>query len=176
MSTTSTPRRSKRFQPLLSRRPDTSNSKAHYAFIGDPILSWRTRASDLLESHDRLNEAEDEEDEERETNFYGGFVRNLKEKNTKLTASDKEKEERFLQGDTVLVKTVARVPSVAVLVSMWQVHSSSSSSSEDEEVPEMRIKVHWFLRPTELPGVRAKRTHRPVRPSPPLPPSFPSLN
>ncbi|KZT42160.1 P-loop containing nucleoside triphosphate hydrolase protein [Sistotremastrum suecicum HHB10207 ss-3] len=144
----STPRRSKRFQPLLSRRPDLLKEKCHYTWIGEPTLVRPTEDAD----HTPPDEDEDERDNDQETTFYGGFTRHSKNVKTSGSISD-----RFMLGDTVLVKTMARVPSVAVLVAMWQVQSREGG----DEVPEMRIKVHWFLRPTELPGVRAKRKHRP---------------
>lgn len=63
-------------------------------------------------------------------------------------------------GDTVLVSTAEKLPSVAVITSMWEViHQVDHSDDGDREERKMRVKVHWFLRPTEMARVRAKRDH-----------------
>ena len=57
-------------------------------------------------------------------------------------------------GDTVLVKSQAKLPSVAVVVAMWEVRTKDE---DGEEMVLPKVKVHWFLRGSELPSVRAKK-------------------
>ncbi|KAG7089151.1 hypothetical protein E1B28_010857 [Marasmius oreades] len=63
-------------------------------------------------------------------------------------------------GDTVLVETfnymhmAKKVPNVAVIVDMWE-----TDYSGPEETGKMKVLVHWFVRPSELPTYRAKRNH-----------------
>ena len=52
-------------------------------------------------------------------------------------------------------------PSVAVIVSMWEVKPVGEALSGDPD--QMRIRVHWFLRPSELAAIRQKRDHEEVR-------------
>ncbi|KAF8323765.1 P-loop containing nucleoside triphosphate hydrolase protein [Clavulina sp. PMI_390] len=64
--------------------------------------------------------------------------------------------EAFRIGDTILVNTrKGSYPSVGVILSLWQPKPSEGSDS----VP--RIRVQWFVQPSELPKVRADREHAP---------------
>ncbi len=63
-------------------------------------------------------------------------------------------------GDTVLVElgggSTSREPSVAVVTGVWKVMIG-------EEVFCVNVGVHWFVRPSQLPRVRAAREHLEVR-------------
>ncbi|EMD32073.1 hypothetical protein CERSUDRAFT_68906 [Gelatoporia subvermispora B] len=62
--------------------------------------------------------------------------------------------ETFSLGDTVLVRTSSKEPSIAVIVAIWEVVG--------EEAPDnggIRVNLHWFIRPSELPRIRAQRPH-----------------
>ena len=54
--------------------------------------------------------------------------------------------------------------SVGVIVSMWENVVICSSDEEEEEGhhSSMNVKIHWFLRPADLPSFGARRTHGPV--------------
>lgn len=67
----------------------------------------------------------------------------------------------FRVGDTVLVKSQAKHPSVAVIVALWDV---KTKDGEVDGLLPQKVKVHWFLRGSELPSVRAKKEkHAQVR-------------
>ncbi|THH07206.1 hypothetical protein EW145_g3541 [Phellinidium pouzarii] len=139
-----TPRRSKRFQPLVAsgnNDVDDNDFENKISWLGVPLIERDTRTADLHEE-DTIDE-----DEESETIFYRGFA----------VLNDRKKindESKFYVGDTVLVKTQAKLPSVGVIVAMWEVRSK-----DDTKDVYKKVKIHWFLRPTELPSVRAKREH-----------------
>ena len=135
-----TPRRSKRYQPQVVDYVELRGSSAGTSWLGDPLVSRKTKITDV-----RDEESFDDE-EESETVFYNGFTKDL--------GSTKSRD--FYLGDTVLVKTHGKLPSVGVIVAMWEVRLA-------EEVSYEQIKVQWFLRPTELPNVRARREHETVR-------------
>ncbi|EIW84536.1 P-loop containing nucleoside triphosphate hydrolase protein [Coniophora puteana RWD-64-598 SS2] len=65
--------------------------------------------------------------------------------------------ETFRVGDTVLVETAHKLPSIAVITSIWALINPSRPKEKD-----VVIKLHWFLRPMQLPTVRAKRIHEPA--------------
>ncbi len=89
--------------------------------------------------------------------FYGSM--------TMYTEIPPRKDFNFKLGDAVLVRTGTNPsPSVAIIVSMWQESSSTSSLLRGEDgLP--RIFVHWFVKPNELPSVRRSRHHEAVRSS-----------
>ena len=152
-----TPRRSKRYQPLVAG-PSSSKHDRHIpvTFLGEAVYSRVAKADDL---HDE-DDVDLEEEEGAETHFYEAFSKQMKHQNVLKRKSDNDNEsEEFRVGDAVFVKTQSKLPSVGVIVSMWEVQIS------DEEVEKrvyQKVKVHWFLRPNELPSVRAKRAHREV--------------
>jgi origin recognition complex subunit 1 len=88
------------------------------------------------------------------------FTRGTKKGRPKNKAKANDEEERYKIGDTVLVTSVNRLPSVGVIVGMWE---NRWENEDGEETQKMRVKIHWFLRPTELAGIRAKREHVIVR-------------
>ncbi|KAI0085996.1 hypothetical protein BDY19DRAFT_1093831 [Irpex rosettiformis] len=57
-------------------------------------------------------------------------------------------------GDTVFIESSipSREPNVAVITGIWKV-------TKGEEEVCVNVGVHWFLRPSQLPSVRAKREH-----------------
>ncbi|KAF5376959.1 hypothetical protein D9615_007258 [Tricholomella constricta] len=162
-----TPRRSRRFQPLAT--PSRVKSDLYRAWIGEPLCIRPTNPDlDLLyDEKEQLGEGEDKD--ETETVFY----RSLEMKNPSVKAfRSKGRKKRtagppgdlitYNVGDTVLVKTDKlllqhKPPSIGVILSMWEIRRMGSE--EESEPDKMRVRVHWFVRPTELPGIRAKRDH-----------------
>ena len=122
----------------------------------------------------------DEDDQELETIFYRSFEikrktipkfrggRQAKGKSKK--AANGIHMNTFSIGDTVLIKTdtlyrMHRPPSVGVILAMWETKAKDKDDDEHESDPsKMRVRVHWFLRPTELASIRAKRDHTKVNP------------
>ena len=102
-------------------------------------------------------------------------------------ASKQDDGEVFRIGDTVLVDTQnSSFPSVGVIVALWQPRTNSGSELSDMDTdgegeggnirnpkdgkwwvrtdnkPQPRVRVHWFVQPSELPKVRAPRDHAAV--------------
>ncbi|EJD07069.1 P-loop containing nucleoside triphosphate hydrolase protein [Fomitiporia mediterranea MF3/22] len=139
-----TPRRSKRYQPLVDTAGSSNEGEERCTWIGSPIQSRESQVTDLHE------EDSFDEDTDTETAFYEAFLRK------KFNKQKVVEQEEFAVGDTVLVRTQAKLPSVGVIVAMWEVRAMDRS--EQQRVYQ-KVKIHWFLRPTELPRVRAKRDH-----------------
>lgn len=187
MSTT--PRRSSRLSrnPLVPRNPYPKSTSESYHWISDPIHSRPSTRDDFLDDDEWVQARGDEDDEDDEdenverrimmTDFYNGFAVSGKKtvrkfarfprgakkgrsKNLKGKGKGKDEEGVYKIGDTVLVTSVNRLPSVGVIVGMWE---NRWEGEEGEETQKMRVKIHWFLRPTELAGIRAKREHAVVR-------------
>lgn len=183
-----TPRRSKRFQPTVfahtSSLVSRSSSTDTWTDQSKPLHSRPTTADDLFEPDeiDLGTAREDEEDikkgrEEREveyeTRFYQSFTRRVKPLKAKSSGKGKQKaagDEKieFKVGDTVLVVTDLRKTSVAVVTAMWEViggepNESDGEDEDGERGKKMRVRVHWFVKPTQLPSVRVKRDHFEVR-------------
>ncbi|KAL5504368.1 ORC1 [Sanghuangporus vaninii] len=135
-----TPRRSKRFQPIVDFG-FSYGAEDKCVWLGPPIHERDTLAGDLHEE-----DTFEDDDEETKTVFYNGFSR----------ADRNGNNIQFEIGDTVLVKTQAKLPSVGVIVAMWEVQPKNDS---DDETVYQKVKVHWFLRHTELPKVRAEREY-----------------
>ncbi|KAJ3862386.1 P-loop containing nucleoside triphosphate hydrolase protein [Lentinula novae-zelandiae] len=121
-----------------------------------------TRALDLkwdLLDDDRVEfETLDEEEKEGlETHFYEEFrIGATTKKSGKGRAGKRKAGEGYTTyaiGDTVLVNSSNRLPSIAVLVDMWE------TDLERAESEKVRVRVHWFDRPSDLPSIRAKRYH-----------------
>lgn len=145
-----TPRRSKRFQPLLLLA-DAESREYTVSLLGSPISIRKTRAVDVPDEDDL------DEDEEFETVFYNGFSRAVPIRSPRKRREKLEEGlgESFSVGDTVLVKTQAKTPSVGVIVAIWEIRTKGNS----ENSTSVKVKVQWFLRPSELPNIRAKRDH-----------------
>lgn len=73
-------------------------------------------------------------------------------------------DEVFKVGDTVYIATNVRKPSIGILVAIWGV-TGLSAEEEDDDGQEVRVRVHWFLRPSELAKLRAEREFYDVRAS-----------
>jgi origin recognition complex subunit 1 len=186
MSTT--PRRSNRLSgnPLVIRNPKPKSTSESYNWTSEPVHSRPSIRDDFLDDSEWEHARDDDDDEDNEeedaegrnimTDFYDGFVvsgkknvgkfsrftRGVKKsrpKRGKGKGKEKEEGEVYKIGDTVLVTSVNRLPSVGVIVGMWE----NRWEIEGEETQKMRVKIHWFLRPTELAGIRAKREHAAVR-------------
>jgi origin recognition complex subunit 1 len=132
---------------------------------------------DLLQE-ERETLENDEDDQELETIFYHSFQikrkiipkfrggRQSKGK-AKKTADDSHMD-TFSVGDTVLIKTdtlyrMHRPPSIGVILAMWETKAKDQEEDEYEsDSAKMRVRVHWFLRPTELASIRARRDHMKV--------------
>lgn len=114
-------------------------------------------------------------------------LRDSNGKKRPITGAKKGDEETFCIGDTVLVDTQnSSYPSVGVIVALWQPYTNGDSELNDADVggdsddgndtvhkhekwweridnnPQPRIRVHWFVQPSELPKVRAPRDHAAV--------------
>jgi origin recognition complex subunit 1 len=175
-----TPRRSNRLSrnPLVVRNPHKKSPSEVYTWTSDPIYSRPSIQDDFLD--DEWEQARGDDDDEDVdgrnlmTDFYDGFsvsgkkiagkfvrfTRGTKKGRPKNKAKANDEEERYKIGDTVLVTSVNRLPSVGVIVGMWE---NRWENEDGEETQKMRVKIHWFLRPTELAGIRAKREHVIVR-------------
>lgn len=165
-------RRSKRFQPLAtpSGKPTT---QLDCFWDGQPIYT-RSVNSDLDLLQDERDELSREDIDNLETVFYNGL--SMKTQKAKIYRSGKynakkrkieETRQIYHVGDTILIETdtlyrVRRPPSVAVIVAMWECRSKDVFAAQVDS-RKMRIRVHWFLRPTELASIRAKREHAEVR-------------
>jgi len=176
MSSALPPRRSKRFQPLAtpSRKNDDS---VHCTWSGKPIYVRPTNKElDLFQEQHTVER--DEDDEELETIFYQSFVMKRevitkfrgagRAKGKGKNAADDTRVDKFSIGDTVLIETdtlyrMHRPPSVGVILAMWETKTRDSRLNECGSGPaNMWVRVHWFLRPTELASIHAKRNHMKV--------------
>ncbi len=176
MSVPTTPRRSKRFQPLLSpsKRQKTSTPPP-VSWASAPVYERPTVVeADLFdEEQTRIAEDEDSADYSTYTTFYyDELLRYSTPQRAKgrgrISKAKSEPAERYKVGDTVLVTTASRHPSIAVISGMWEVKPLDGVDREDsgEEVdPEdaFKIRIHWYLRHSDLPKIRAAREHYEVR-------------
>ncbi|KZT07411.1 P-loop containing nucleoside triphosphate hydrolase protein [Laetiporus sulphureus 93-53] len=161
-------RRSKRGQPLLSEATNDLNQLD--APAGSCIHSRRARMEDLWEEE---REILDLELDAVETRFYIQYSRRevfaVKREprvygRSRRTKQDEDKEnskrneyavkDTFSVGDTVLVETTSREPSVAVIVAIWEILRNGEPQEKG-----LRVMVHWFNKPNELPPIRARRGH-----------------
>lgn len=113
-------------------------------------------------------------DDEYETLFYESFKMARHSSSTdrrtgvrKASKGATTNERIYRVGDAVLIETntldtMKKPPSIAIIVSMWDLHKIHEDT-EDSDHREMKIRVHWFLRPSELARVRANREHLQVR-------------
>lgn len=147
-----TPRRSTRFQPLVFIEK-TTEVDGSLRWEGDPILSRKTRATDL-------DRDDDIEIEHAETTFFRALTK-ISSNSSSKKGKKKSTDETFKLGDCVLVKTQAKHPSVGIITAMWEVLGRTEDDEEDEKMLK-KVRVHWFLRPNELASIRARREHREV--------------
>ena len=159
MSEPNTPlRRSKRGQPVVAYTSSPSSSSASVVPSG-PLHSRPTRPQDFFE-----DEASNLDSlEHLTTQFYESYIRSSKASFARAPVrvygraqrprqSDADVPTVFNVGDTVLVKTGSPTPSVAVITAIWNVDGEDFKPKAS-----LRIRVHWFVRPSELPKIRAKR-------------------
>lgn len=161
-------RRSKRFQPLAtpSGKPTI---RLDCFWDGRPVYT-RPVNPDLDLLQDERDELSEEGLSDLETVFYNGL--SMETQKAKFYRGGKKRKveevrEIYRVGDTILIETdtlyrVRRPPSVAVIVAMWECRSKDVFNDEVADSRRMRIRVHWFLRPTEMASIRAKREHTEV--------------
>lgn len=171
-----TPRRSGRLSgiPVHARDSQVKSCRKSYTWGSDPLYSRPSIRDDFLDNHE-WEQARGSDDETESsltmTDFHNSFIATGKKTAGKYCRplgnikggkgkgkKGKRKDdgrETFTVGDTVLVTSASIIPSVAVIVGMWQ----SRWENDSEKKREMRVKVHWFVRPTELPRVRAQRNN-----------------
>jgi origin recognition complex subunit 1 len=143
-TTPQTPRRSKRHQPTVFANPSSLSQRRDDKWTSPPLHTRNTTSTDLID--------DEESTDDSSTTFYEQFSRSLR-------APDKAggvSSEAFSVGDTVLLATSVKKPSVGIIIALWEVSRPVTDS-------QILAKVHWFLRPTELAQLRAKRGHLPVR-------------
>jgi hypothetical protein len=144
-TTPQTPRRSKRHQPTVFTNQSSSLSQSRDdKWSSPPLHTCNAVSTDLID--------DEESTDDSSTTFYAQFSRSSR-------ASDKvgsAASEAFSVGDTVLLATNVKKPSVGIIIALWEVSRPVTDS-------QMLARVHWFLRPTELAQLRAKRGHLPVR-------------
>lgn len=167
MTAPQTPRRSDRQQKLPARYGGgilISTSQA-YKWPTDPLHTRPAQPTDFLQ---------DETFEPGDTHFYSSLVRHGppsrlivrtygKQKPAKPVASGSKSSETFSVGDTVLVASTNKTPSVAVITALWRtVRDDDEGGDDDDSSESMRIRVHWFVRPAQLGSIRQKRDALPV--------------
>jgi origin recognition complex subunit 1 len=106
-------------------------------------------------------EQEEEERREYDAVFYNSFQQETRG----------SQPATFSVGQTVAVSTQAlykrdKAPSIAVIIAMWELVArdqieaeNENDEDEDPKAGQMMVRVHWFLRPTELAAIRVKREH-----------------
>lgn len=154
-------RRSKRGQPIVSA-PVAVSSAPSSITPSAVVYTRQTQPDDLLDDEVELLRDGELELDNLKTQFHESYTVSRKltkvyGKSTKRkTQAALDEEDTYRVGDTVRVHVNARQPSVGVIVAIWSV------VGEDVQ-PVLRLKVHWFTRPSELPGIRAKRSYYEVR-------------
>lgn len=149
-------RRSQRFQPIVASTPHTSIDTA-LSWIGKPISVRPTNAADIHYE----DEVALDDDVNTDTFFFEGFTRTPRSvtRTVKGKAKESGNAETYRLGDTVLVSSSGKLPSVGVIVSMWELREDKRDVIGKFPV---KVKIHWFLRPSELAVVRARREHHDV--------------
>ncbi|KAF8206431.1 P-loop containing nucleoside triphosphate hydrolase protein [Mycena galopus ATCC 62051] len=149
-------RRSKRGQPIAVASTSLSQS-AEQKWVGNVVHERPSQPEhDMLS--DRLATWREQSEDERvdyKTRFYSAFER-----------KERGDSSIFRVGDTVAIRTQSfykrdKKPSIAVIVAMWELvpETKPEDSEGDENVGKMMVRIHWFLRPTELAAIRVKRDH-----------------
>ncbi|KAI0790048.1 hypothetical protein C8Q75DRAFT_763757 [Abortiporus biennis] len=156
MTVESTPlRRSRRGQGPIVVPFDSSPKNASTAELGSLIYTCPSRREDFSDTELHVLDLDQIDLGTLETQFFSHITlssRPLPRARTSGRGKRKlESNEQVLNvGDTILVHTSPRIPSVGVLVAIWR--TAGHRMSEDQET---KVMVHWFLRPSELPRIRA---------------------
>ncbi|KAJ7704310.1 P-loop containing nucleoside triphosphate hydrolase protein [Mycena rosella] len=148
-------RRSKRGQPIAALVSEITTDDT---WSGQQVHA-RSLQPEVDMSPEKLAAWEEQPEDERldyKAVFYNAFQRK------KHGASPTT----FSVGDTVAIETQAvykrdKKDSIAVIVAMWEVVAENKDAVDhsEEEDKDMMIRIHWFLRPSELAAIRAKRDH-----------------
>ncbi|KAJ7196826.1 P-loop containing nucleoside triphosphate hydrolase protein [Mycena pura] len=152
-------RRSTRGQPLAALSTKLSGSPANIKWHGQ-MVHERLMIPELDMLPERRTTWAEQDEKERpkyRAVFYNAFQK-----------TERGESIVFNVGDTVTVETMVlhrdRKASIAVIVAMWELVSDREGAEEDEDeedenVGQMMVRIHWFLRPSELATIRAKREH-----------------
>ncbi|KAJ7040302.1 P-loop containing nucleoside triphosphate hydrolase protein [Mycena alexandri] len=146
-------RRSRRGQPIAASMNASEPSKEQ-KWYGDSIHERPTRP-ELDMPPEKFTAWQEDEDSRiaYKTIFYNAFQR-----------KERANSPIFSVGDTVAVQTAAvykrdKQLSIAVIMAMWELVSENQEEESEEGDRQMLIRIHWFLRPTELAAIRVKRDH-----------------
>ena len=140
-----TPRRSKRHHPVVFTTKNPSSIQArHDKWVSPPLHIRSTIPADLVDDEEPTVDAT--------TTFHSDFLRSSRA----TGRSGKGPSEEYSIGDTVLLATNVRRPSIGVIIALWEVSRPVADS-------QMFANIHWFLRPAELAQTRTKREHLEVR-------------
>ena len=145
-STPQTPRRSKRHHPVVFSTGNLSSlsQACREKWASPPLHTRSTISADLVDDEESTVDAT--------TTFYSDILR-FKHATDR---SGKGPSENYSIGDTVLLATNVRKPSIGVIIALWEVSRPLAHS-------QMFANIHWFLRPAELAQTRTKREHLEVR-------------
>src|SRR5258708_19081785 len=140
-TTPQTPRRSKRHHPVVftAGNPYSLSKTRHDKWASPPLHTRSTISADLVD---------DESTDDATTSFYSDFLRSS-------CATDKFGKgpfEKYSIGDTVLLATNVRRPSIGVIIALWEVSPPVAHS-------QMSANIHWFLRPADLAETHTHRAH-----------------
>lgn len=166
---TPTRRRSTRFQPIVSpRKAVESNLTTKFTWANPDEPLFTRPLNPEWDLHDEDRDKFDEEEEGRRseltTKFYGELrvASTKKAGKGKKATKPKEQAMTFSMGDTVLVSSDSSQPSIGVIVDMWEIDLREENEEGEERI---RVRVHWFDRPSDLPSIRAKRCYHEVHTS-----------
>ncbi|KAJ7076450.1 P-loop containing nucleoside triphosphate hydrolase protein [Mycena belliarum] len=146
-------RRSRRGQPIVTII-SKSETSAQDEWAGEKVHE-RPMKPELDMPPERFAEWEEEPEDERSSFraiFYKAFQR---------TERGASKTTLFSVGDTVAIQTEGhykreKKSSIGVIVAMWDLVGDGDNHEEDAQ---MLVRIHWFLRPSELAGIRVKRDY-----------------
>lgn len=133
----STRRRSTRGQVAVK---DSFTSNDNPIITTDPIFKRTTVGEDLTGSQ-FTKVIWKIEDKDLETCFFDSFTR--EEKIWRERRVNGQETKTYAVGDTILLETASREPSVAVIVSIWKVF-------EGEAEVFVNVRLHWFSRLSDL--------------------------
>ncbi|CAK5269600.1 unnamed protein product [Mycena citricolor] len=154
LDTPKTPvRRSKRGQPIAS--PSKSSRRGPQDKWSGSSVHSRALEPELDSFPDSTDPSELDPDQDAlkyRAVFYDAF-----ERGAGTSAGT------FHVGDAVAVETEAlyraeKKPSIAVITALWEIVKEDESEDARSD-RKMLARIHWFLRPSELPKIGAKRTH-----------------